>query len=148
MADPTNAQDAATKNYVDTEIASIPAGGDLVSTNNLSDVADAATSRTNLGLGTLATQDANAVNITGGTVSGTISGDGSGLTGVDDTTIDGTSADLTVAPVGGQVLKFDGTNWVAGTDDTGTGAPLLSTGNLLVGDGVTNSQIAVGGDLA
>ncbi len=57
VADPTNPQDAATKAYVDTEIAAIPAGGDLVSTNNLSDVADAAAARTNLGLGTLATQN-------------------------------------------------------------------------------------------
>jgi hypothetical protein len=61
---------------------SIPGGGDMLSTNNLSDVASAATSRTNLGLGTSAQRDLlGTVSQSGGTPTGSIIERGSNANG-------------------------------------------------------------------
>ncbi len=50
-------------------------------------------------------------------------------------------------PTNGQILKFNGTSWAPAADDVGGGAtPTLSNGQILIGDGSSNSGVAMSGD--
>lgn len=67
---PTAATATNTTQIATTAFVQANAALGLLKANNLSDLANVATARTNLGLGTMAVQNANAVAITGGTIDG------------------------------------------------------------------------------
>lgn len=85
---PSTGRDEVFFNGVWTELLASTA---LLSTNNLSDLSNAGTARTNLGLGTLATQDANNVNLSGKIrISGIVATSSSVAFGTTDSTVNGT----------------------------------------------------------
>jgi len=117
VLDPTNAQDAATKAYTDAAITASSATY-LVKASNLSDVANATTSRTNL---SAAKSGANSdiTSITGLTTALTVAQGGTGAATLTANNVllgNGTSALQAVAPsTAGKVLASNGTTWVSTT---------------------------------
>lgn len=95
--------------------AYISAAGTLVAANNLSDVSSASASRTNLGLDTMATQAATAVDIDGGSIDGAVIGGSSAAAGTFTTAVvSGTSSSdlvrITQTGAGNALVVEDSTN--------------------------------------
>lgn len=124
--------------------------GDLVIGSNVA-FGSASNARTALGLGTMATQDAGAVAITGGSITNvTFTGSFSGMTLVESTTLatDNTAAGVNLS---GNTLAADGTDTNIDINVTpkGTGAvvaPDLKVDNLRL-DGNTLSSTNTNGDI-
>jgi uncharacterized protein YjbI with pentapeptide repeats len=95
-------------------------------------IANNAVTSVNITDATVTSADIAAATITGGNIAAT--------TITADKLAQSTAAN-------GQVLKWNGTNWVPQNDDAGVGTtPTLANGQILIGNGTTNSAALLSGD--
>jgi len=111
VSDTTGSVNGTTKKVTVANLVAAAPQGDLVASNNLSDVASAGTARTNLGLGTAASQDvgtsaSNVVQLDGTAKLPAV--DGSQLTNLPGGSVDGTQVTSTGETGGTKFLREDG----------------------------------------
>lgn len=118
----------------------------LLIANNLSDLNNATTARSNLGLGSMATQAANAVAITGGTVTG-MANPTNGSDVANKSYVDSTAAGLSVHPAARLASTAALATNVYANGTAGVGATITASGNgALSIDGVavaTNDRVVI-----
>jgi len=134
VSDTTGSAQGTTKKVTVANLVAAAPQGDLLASNNLSDVANAGTSRTNLGLGTAAvantgTSNGNVVVLDG---VGLPAVDGSQLTGI-SSAVDGTAVTSTGETGATKFLREDGDGTCSFNDIVVGDAQLRGTANPHIG---------------